>query len=54
MATFFVLGDLFAGGIDGIVNLAEQQRDIERKELLASIKREDMIIFSPRANGAPR
>ena len=44
---FFVLGDLFAVNIDGIVNLAELQRDTERKELMASVDREDMIIFSP-------
>lgn len=44
---FFVLGDLFAVNIDGIVNLAEQQRDIARKELIAAVPREQMIIFSP-------
>jgi thiol:disulfide interchange protein DsbC len=43
---FFVLGDLFAVGLDGIVNLAEQQRDIARKELMASIDPDDMIIFA--------
>ena len=43
---FFLLGDLFAVGIGGIVNLAEQQRDLERKELIAAVKEEDMIIFA--------
>ncbi len=42
---FFVLGDLFSVGIDGIVNLAEQQRDIERKALLAAVDPKQMIIF---------
>lgn len=43
---FFVLGDLFSVGIDGIVNLAEHQRDLERRELIAAVKEEDMIIFA--------
>jgi thiol:disulfide interchange protein DsbC len=43
---FFVLGDLFAVKMDGIVNLAEQQRDIARKELMASISNDDMIVFA--------
>jgi thiol:disulfide interchange protein DsbC len=43
---FFILGDLFSVGIDGIVNLAEQQRDLERKELIAAVKEEDMIVFT--------
>ncbi len=43
---FFVLGDLFSVGIGGIVNLAERQRDLERKELIAAVKEEDMIIFA--------
>ena len=42
---FFVLGDLFAVNMNGITNLAEQQRDIARKELMASIAEKDMIIF---------
>ncbi len=44
---FFVAGDLYAVNMDGIVNLAEQQRDMDRKELMARIPRKDMIIFSP-------
>ena len=44
---FFVLGDLFAVTVKGIVNLAEQERDLARKALLASVSTEDMIIFSP-------
>ena len=44
---FFVLGDLFAVNIEGLTNLSEKQRDLARKELLAEVKAEDMIIFSP-------
>jgi len=44
---FFVLGDLFSVGIGGIVNLAEQQRDLNRKQLIAEVDRKKMIIFSP-------
>jgi thiol:disulfide interchange protein DsbC len=43
---FFVLGDLFSVGIGGIVNLAEQQRDIDRKKAIAAVSKEDMIIFA--------
>jgi thiol:disulfide interchange protein DsbC len=42
---FFILGDLFSVGIGGIVNLAEQQRDLDRRDLLATVKQEDLIIF---------
>ena len=44
---FFILGDIFSVGPAGPVNLAEQRRDGERAELLATIDRDDMIIFSP-------
>lgn len=43
---FFVLGDLFAVGFDGLVNVSEQQRDLVRKEMLAAVAAEDMIIFA--------
>jgi len=43
---FFVLGDLFSVGVGGLVNLAEQQRDIERKALIAAVDPKDMIIFA--------
>ncbi len=42
---FFFLGDLFSVGVGGIVNLAEQQRDLQRIELLAGVEQKDMIIF---------
>lgn len=43
----FVMGDLFAVAPTGFINLAEQQREGGRVELMAGVKREDMIIFSP-------
>jgi thiol:disulfide interchange protein DsbC len=49
---FFIVGDLYSVGEDGYVNLAEKRRDGERVEKLASVTREDMIIFSP--EGEPR
>ncbi len=49
---FFVVGDLYSVTPQGYVNLAEKRRDGERKEKLAKVKREDMIIFSP--EGEPR
>lgn len=44
---YFFLGDLFDVQATGIVNLAELARDDARKELLAGVDREDMVIFSP-------
>lgn len=44
---YFFLGDLFAVTDTGFSNLAEIRRNGERKELMAAVKREDMIIFSP-------
>ncbi len=43
---FFVLGDLFAVTIDKLVNVSEQQRDVVRKELLAEVAVDDMIVFA--------
>ena len=43
----FFLGDLFSVQASGLVNLAEQQRDGGRRELLAALDRNEMIIFSP-------
>ena len=42
---FFIIGDLYAVGPDGYVNLAEQRRDRERKSALAEVSRNDMIVF---------
>jgi thiol:disulfide interchange protein DsbC len=44
---FFVIGDLYAVTISGLVNLSNQERDLARKEMLASVSRDDMIIFAP-------
>jgi thiol:disulfide interchange protein DsbC len=44
---FFIVGDLYSVTPQGYVNLAEKRRDGERKEALAKVKTEDMIIFSP-------
>lgn len=43
----FIVGDLYEVGPEGYVNLAEQRRDGERADKLASLEREDMIIFGP-------
>lgn len=44
---YFIVGDLFAVGPTGYVNLAEKRRDGDRKEQMAAVKNEDMIVFSP-------
>ncbi len=44
----FIVGDLYVVESSGFVNLAEQQRDGERVALLATVKKQDMIIFSPK------
>ena len=44
---YFIVGDMYSVGPDGFVNLGEQRRDGERVEIMASVDREDMIIFSP-------
>lgn len=45
---YFLLGDLFEVRSEGFVNLGEQKRNVERARLIAGVKPEDMIIFSPR------
>lgn len=44
---YFILGDMFELAPGGFVNLAEKSREIERAETLATVKVEDMIVFSP-------
>lgn len=44
---YFIAGDLYSVGPDGFVNLGDQRRDGERRELLAAVDKKDMIIFSP-------
>jgi thiol:disulfide interchange protein DsbC len=50
----FILGDLFAvqGSTKGFVNLAEQARNGDRAKLLAGVKPQDMVVFSPK--GKPK
>lgn len=50
--TFFIVGDLYTVTPQGFVNLTDKRRDVERKEKLAQVKLDDMIIFSP--EGKPR
>ena len=40
-------GSLYRLGDGGIVNLTEQRRAVKRRELLAEVDAEDMLIFSP-------
>ena len=44
---YFIAGDMFALGSNGFVNVAEQQRQQERKALIAEIPEKDKIIFAP-------
>ncbi len=44
---FFIAGDLYELGPQGIENVAERKLMPQRAELLAAVKRDDMIIFSP-------
>ena len=44
---YFVAGELFELGENGIVNVAEKRLQPMRKDMLAKISRDDMIIFSP-------
>jgi len=43
----FVVGDLYAAREDGLVNLAEQKREAERKTLVDGLDVDDMIVFRP-------
>jgi thiol:disulfide interchange protein DsbC len=49
---YFVIGDLYSVGDEGLTNITEKRRDGERLEALAKIDEKDMIIFSPQ--GEPR
>ena len=44
---YFIVGDLYSVGPEGMVNLGEQRRDGERLALIESLDPKDMIIFSP-------
>ncbi|MEZ5571720.1 MAG: DsbC family protein [Halioglobus sp.] len=43
---FFIVGDLYSVTSQGYVNLAEKRRDGERREKLAKVKMQDMIVFA--------
>ena len=43
-----MVGDLYEIGPGGFVNLSEQAQDEERKKMLASVSKDDMIVFSPK------
>lgn len=42
---FFIVGDLYAVGTGGLINLAEQQRANDRKEALAKVPMAQKIVF---------
>ena len=46
-ASHVIDGSVYRLGDGGIVNLTEQHRIVKRRELLAEIDAEDMVIFSP-------
>jgi thiol:disulfide interchange protein DsbC len=43
-----MVGDLYEIAPGGLVNLTEQAQDVERKKMLATVNKDDMIIFSPK------
>jgi thiol:disulfide interchange protein DsbC len=45
---YFVLGDLYQAAPGGFVNLAELAREGGRAELMAQVKLNEMIVFSPK------
>lgn len=42
----FVTGDLFAVVPGGFINLAEQQREVGRSEIMAKVRRDQQIVFA--------
>ena len=44
----FVVGDLYAVQAGGLVNLAEQKRETERKTIIDAVAIDDMVVFSPK------
>ena len=45
---FFLNGDLHQISVSGAVNLTEERRSLARKEQLAAVSLEDMVVFSPK------
>ena len=46
--SFFVVGDLYALGADGFINVAEKQREQDRRQAIAALPAKDKIIFAPK------
>lgn len=46
-ATYFVVGDLYRIEENQFVNVSEEQRNVNRRELLAAVDLSDMLVFSP-------
>ena len=44
---FFLNGDLHETSATGAINLTEERRAVTRKEQLAAVAVEDMVVFSP-------
>lgn len=42
---YFIVGDLYNVGVEGLVNLGEQQRSNDRKEAVAAVPEADIIVF---------
>lgn len=42
---YFIVGDLYNVGLTGLVNLGEQQRSNDRKQAIATVSRDETIIF---------
>ncbi len=45
---YFFVGDLYRVEEGNLVNVTEQAKNVEREELLASLDKDDMIVFSPK------
>lgn len=48
-ATYFITGDLYRIEKDHFVNVSEERRNINRRELLAAVDLSQMLVFSPPA-----
>jgi thiol:disulfide interchange protein DsbC len=46
-ARYMIAGDLFELGSEELINLAEQQRIVKRRELMATVAEDEELVFSP-------
>ncbi|MCZ6501090.1 MAG: DsbC family protein [Gammaproteobacteria bacterium] len=46
-ATYFITGDLYRIEENRFVNVSEEQRNVNRRELLAAVDESEMVVFSP-------